>query len=394
MTSKNTFPSPKAPRPHLVSRRPLLAAGLLAPLLSACGASSSDKKDAAPNAGTSAGAGPRGRATSVQVQPAAAQTITPVVKTDARAQGISSPLVAAEVAGVVRRVAVRPGQSVRKGELLLELDATDAQLQAQEAQALQRQAQAQLREREKEKDRAQSLFDQEFISRAQWDAALLSYDMAKEQARAAQSRAELAGRGLSKARVLAPADGVVTELEKVAGDFVRVGDPLLRVNNTTDAVLIMRVDQVYLDQMRVGLPVWVRWQGQELQTVLASMSPAIEANSRSFLAYAKAPQDLLKAPGAFVDARIELPERKALLLPSTAVQRNAAGQAHVFVFKDGKAVKQEVQPGELYPQGVEILYGLQEGEGVIVQGAAFLNDGQAVTKAEPSATTPAAEVSR
>lgn len=321
------------------------------------------------------------RSAVVAAEPAQRVAVQRELRLDARVASLSSPAVAATVSATVKSVHVSPGERVRKGQLLVVLDATDANLVAQEAQANLSQARALARERSSERVRAEQLFANEFISRSARDAAVLNDTVAQEQLTLAQARQQQAANGVSKAQVLAPMDGVVVDVTVQPGGYARAGDALLNLWNPSEATLTMQVDQTHLGQVKPGQSVQLDWRGQRLTTEVLRVSPVLDAASRSFAVHARVPEELAQAVGAFVGASLSLGQSQQLLVPVTAVQRDARANAFVFRVTDGKAERVAVRTGEQHARGVEILEGLANADVVVTQGAAFLSPGQSVTVA-------------
>ena len=224
--------------------------------------------------------------------------------------------VAPRVGGPVVDLPVRDNQWVKQGDLLIQIDPTDYQVQLEEAQgqlavadaqidqtaAASEQAQAQVeasdqraRQTEAQALRAQRDFDRAFTlmntaqkaiskqdldaARAASDAAKANFDAARADARAARAallqananhEAALAQRRraaagvrnaelqLSYTRVLAPVDGWVTNLNLPPGNYLTAGQsPLAMVADRTWRVLAF-YKETYTEQMRPGQRVRVR----------------------------------------------------------------------------------------------------------------------------------------
>ncbi len=151
-----------------------------------------------------------------------AETVTLEISEDAvgTVEGLIDPTVAAEVAARVLNVAVHAGQAVKKGELLVQLDATDFGLQRSEAQAEVARVQALLANQGRLVERNQTLVQKNFISKNALDDATTQQAALKEQLAAARSRLDSVSHTGSKSRVVAPVAGVVEKQIVSPGDFV------------------------------------------------------------------------------------------------------------------------------------------------------------------------------
>lgn len=352
--------------------------------LSACGAA----KDSAPPADKSSAAAaaskaPTGSGTNapkplpVTVATAQVKATVSQLPVDAELTSLSSPDISAEVAGVVAQVLVKPGEQVRQGQVLAVLDGADLALSAAEARAQVAQVQAQVAERARAATRASELYSKEYVSRASKDAALSELDAARAQLAAVQARARLTERSLHKTKVVAPFDGTVVDIKSAQGAYVRAGDALMHLWSAHNSVLKLKVPLDYLGEVKAGQPVTLRWAGSTLASKVLRVNPVVDLNSRSFDAHADIPAQLASFGGLRMRADIEVQGKPQLLVPAQAPQLDGV-QAFVVTRQGGKAHKVPVTLGEQAHGMVAVRSGLKEGDEVVVEGAAFANEGQAV----------------
>ena len=119
---------------------------------------------------------------------------------------------ATPVPGVVEQVAVKPGQRVKRGAVLLKLEPTRLQAAFDEADALAARAELDLADAAKDLARAEDLYARTVSSTTELDAAKLRRDRAAADARAAGARRTLARKNLDDAVLRAPFDGVVKKI--------------------------------------------------------------------------------------------------------------------------------------------------------------------------------------
>lgn len=138
-----------------------------------------------------------------------------------------SPLVFAEtvelttrVSGVVEDVQVKPGQSVKKGTVLLRLDPLIHQARVEEAGGELARAQADEADARREFERAQELFNRTVSSTTELDAATLRHARAQAALTVARAREVIAQRNLVDAELKAPFDGVVEGVPGAPGTVV------------------------------------------------------------------------------------------------------------------------------------------------------------------------------
>lgn len=360
------------------TRRTLLAGALLSTgaLLGACGDSGAATRPAPAKV----------QAPAVQVMSIEQRMLSNLLHLDGEVVSLSAPQLSAEVAGQLREVLVKPGDSVRAGQLLARIDNHDQTLALQEARARSTEAQATHELRTSELNRARSLFEKEYISRAERDSAVHAAALAEQGLASARAQLARQSQSLGRTEVRAPAAGVITHTLADAGAYVRAGDPLFSFWRPGDASVVLKVDQSNLGQVLPGQHTLLTWQGRQATSEVLRVSPVVDPASRSFDVHVRVPEELSGSSGSAVRAELNLGSKSALLAPTLAVQRDARAQAYVFVVKDDMAKRVAIEAGALRAEGVEVLQGLSAGDVVVSQGAAFLNDGQAVRVSATDAT--------
>jgi len=148
---------------------------------------------------------------------------------DGVVQAVNQSTVAAQAAGRITRFAVKAGDRVRAGQVLVSIDDREAQVGMQHAQAQVNQAEAELRNAQAQVERTRNLQTQGFVSRAALDTADTQYQSAKAQREQAAAAARQSGLTQGYARVTSPLDGWVLQTFAQAGDLAVPGTPLLVV---------------------------------------------------------------------------------------------------------------------------------------------------------------------
>ncbi len=237
----------------------------------------------------------------------------------------------------VRRVLVRPGQRVRRGQALLEVDNTAAG-HAAYAQALEA-----LRFARAELGRLLSLQGRQLATRSQVDAA---------RKRLADARATLAAQraqGLDQARqmVRAPFDGLVQSLQATPGMQLSAGAVALSLAPRAGLQAVVGVDPRQAAELAPGTVARLSSvfdPARSVQATVLDVAGRVDPASGRVelrLALGATPRWLL--PGLAVQATLALHAWKGWLVPRQAVLRNAEGQAYVFQDDHGHARLVRVQ---------------------------------------------------
>lgn len=290
------------------------------------------------------------------------------------------------VAGKLLTRPVEQGQSVRKGQLLAQLDATDYQLSTAAAQAQLNAATTERDLQQADLKRFEELRAQNFISAAELDRRTASLKAA--QSRVAQAQAELKAQSnqAQYTQLLADHDAVVIATLAEPGQVVAAGTPVLRLAADGARDVSFAVPEQRLAQVQVGQQVTVRAWGDN-QTPRAARVREIAASADPATRTYAVKVEILDEPqpplGATitVDWPIASNAPEGIRLPGTAIWRNTADQNAVWVFDSQNSTVQE-RPIELErADGNDwvVKSGLQAGDKVVTAGVHVLQAGDKVT---------------
>lgn len=272
-----------------------------------------------------------------------------------------------ETSGRIAAIHFKDGQVVRRGALLLSLDAGIQEAELQQARANLALAQA-------NQQRNEDLFQKMFISQQ-------SLDNTKAALKVQEASVALAEARLAKTRIRAPFDGVVGIRNVSVGDYVKEGEELVNVEDIATLKVDFRLPEAYLGRLERGQTLEVSSDalpGVPFQATLEAVDPLVDVNGRSISCRALLPnREGRLRPGMFVRSRLVFGERKdALMLPEQAVVTGA--RPRVFRVEEGKARAVTVQLGVRRDGRVEILEGLALGDTVITAGQMKVRDGMPV----------------
>ena len=301
-------------------------------------------------------------------------------------EGIMDPTVAAEVPARVLRILARPGQVVKKGEVIALLDPQDYALQQREAESEVARLEALLLNQQRNVERNQKLVEKNFISQNALDDLETQKIALKRQLEGARSRLATIAHNGSKTRLLSPIDGKVEKQIVSPGDYVKVGDPILQIISNQKLRAHLPFPESLGARLKPGLKVRLKTptSDEEAEGVLREFKPVIGSTNRAIDVLV----DIVDQPGwqsgASVTGDIILGEYPAaLVVPEQSIVLRPAGQV-VYVIKDDIAQQRIVKTG-IYQDGrIQIMEGLQAGETIAVDGAAFLTD-QTRVQVQPSA---------
>ena len=366
----------------------IVAAGVALSLAAGCG------KSGAPTGSANTGSVPKRPATQITVVQAKSGAIEETETTLGVLETQDDPKLAAEVAGRVASVSVTSGQAVRRGQVLAELDAADAQLQNDADAADVARLRSLLAQQERLVARQADLVAKNFVSRNALDDATAQRDALKSQLAAAESRAGLSRRGVGKTRITAPHEATVEEVMVARGDYVKLGDPMFRLVAAGNLRASLPFSEAVAPRLKRGQPVRLTMPlvpGASFEARIDELRPQVSDGGRSVIALARLKPDPRLKAGATVNASV-LIDRKpgAVLVPEQSVVLRPAGKV-VYAVVDGKAQQRVVDTGAQEGGLVEITRGLKTGETVALDGAGFLSQGAEVAIKVPMAGKPSPE---
>lgn len=352
---------------------------LCAAFLLACGACS---KKPAENSAEKSSNSSAVQAVNVNVTQATSSTVDIVENTVGSIEGLVDPTVVAEISGKVLAMNVKPGQRVKKGEVIARIDNTDYALQRNEAAAEVGRVKALIANQQKNVQRNQTLVQKNFISKAALDDSTSQLKALQQQLAGANARVATISHSAGKANVLATQDGIIEKQIVSAGDFVAAGSPVAQIVGERKLRAHLPFPEQTASQIRPGQSVALTTpaSSETITAVVNELKPMVDTKSRAIDVMVDFTGQPGWQPGASVNASVTLGQRAgAVMVPEQSVVLRPAG-AVVYSVQDNNTVKQTVVKTGLHKEGkVEILEGLANGARIVVDGAGFLTDGAKVS---------------
>jgi len=291
---------------------------------------------------------------------------------------------ASQLMGNIVEVRVHEGDRVQRGQVLAVIDDSQPRAAVDRATAAvvatQQQivaADSDLALAESTLKRNQYLYEQKIVSQQEFDevkarqqASLAHRDMAQAGQAQAQAAFEQATTSLNYTRIRAPFDGVVTEKKADSGTLASPGMPIFTVEDVGHYRLEVAVNENDLQYVRTGgqVPVAIdAFDKVELEGKVVQIVPAADPASRAFLVKIELPTDTRLRSGLFGRANFSRGDRKALLIPRSAVVERGQLQG-VFVLDQNKVANlRYVTLGKASGSEIEVLTGLQGGEWLVAK---------------------------
>ena len=323
-------------------------------------------------------------------------------------------------AGIVERLVVEEGTTVRKGDVLVELSNTSLTLEILNSEAELAEKQNILRNTlismEQEKldlrlDRAQldldverkrrtwqqneELYRSSLIAREEWLQSKEDYELAvrkrdlnaerqvqdslyrtvqieqmEENLANMKRNMQLIRERIENLRVKSPIDGEVGLLDVVLGQSVSSGQKIGQVNDLSDYKVEAQIDESYIDRVRAGLDATFERQDTAFTMRLRKVYPEVRNGQfRADFTFAGAhPRNIRSGQTYYLHLELGQPTDAVIIPRGSFYQSTGGAWIYVLAPEGDRAYKRQIRIGRQNPQYYEVLEGLEPGERVIVSG--------------------------
>ncbi|MFA0962958.1 efflux RND transporter periplasmic adaptor subunit [Roseivirga sp. BDSF3-8] len=289
-------------------------------------------------------------------------------------------MLSAETSGRIQDINVQEGARVKKGQVLVELDASVIRNNIGEVKTNMELAETVYK-------RQKNLWDQKIGTEIQ-------YLEAKNRFESLKSRLNTLYSQLDMANVKAPFNGRIDEVPARLGEMVAPGMPLVRIISPGDMYIQADVSERYIGRFDEGDTVIVRFPAlnKEITTTISSVSGVINRANRTFSVEVKLPKvDFTVKPNQVAVLNItDYTADDVLTIPTKLIQRDSEG---VYVYRlnnkegDKVAEKVHIETGTSYDGMTEVVSGLNSGDSIIDKGAREVTDGIQVKLVQSAGVT-------
>ena len=331
-------------------------------------------------------------------------------------------------AGIVEKIVIEEGTSVKQGDVIVELSNNNLSLQILDAEAQLAEKQNFLRntvismEQEKlslKQERLQlnidvarkerlyrqneALYNKKLLSKEEWLQAKEDYELARDKrdliierqkqdsiyrtVQIEQLDNDLANmrRNMSLIRervanlkIKSPITGELGQLDIVLGQSLTMGEKIGQINDLQDYKIEAQIDEHYIDRVKSGLDSTFERQGVSYNTMVRKVYPEVRNGQfkADFVFSGNRPDNIRTGQTYYLNLQLGQPVQ-AIIVPRGAFYQSTGGN-WIYVVKEGenKAVKRNVKIGRQNPQYYEVLEGLEPGEKVIISSYDTFGDNE------------------
>ena len=284
-----------------------------------------------------------------------------------------------EVGGKLRALHVEPGQRVKKGEALCEIDDTDLMNQRRAAVTEMDGSKLDVEKNRKNFERSKSLFASKLVSSEVFDNLSSDYELSKNRLSKAQRQVETIDDNLRKTKIVAPMDGTVLNVNVIEGQVVvaaasvNSGTSLMTIADLSKLLVDTNVNQIDVARLKANQKVKLTSESLKdtnMEAIVNFIAPiaTVKNGIKGFQVQALIEHpDLRLRPGMTVSMSIPVASaQEAVSVPISAVFKDENNAKIVYVKHGDSTEKREVKVGVTNLDFAEIKSGIQPGEEILL----------------------------
>ena len=275
--------------------------------------------------------------------------------------------------GVLEELEPAEGDAISAGGTLARLDMAEQRAELNRARAVEQEAELNYR-------RVQALYEQDNISTAEYQQARASFQVA-------QSETELWQARVGFGRIRSPIEGVITERPVEPGEHVEAQDQLFTIADMGTLQVRFSVSELDMAHLSQGDTLKLEVDalpGESIEGQIKRIFPSADPESRRVPIEVALPEDSFERglrPGFLVRLETEIDRQEDILsVPTLAVGEEGTDDTppFVFVIRDDRLERREVEPGLVRGQWTQIRSGLEQGETILATNPRDRREDEAV----------------
>lgn len=297
-------------------------------------------------------------------------------------EAVRTAVVKAKVAGELRSLDVREGDTVQAGQLIGQLDTSEYDMRLKQAREQAASAEAQLDIAERTLQNNRALVDQGFISRNALDTSVSNAAAARATLLAAQASADLARKSLDDTALRSPIPGQVSQRFAQAGERVGVDARVVEIVDLSRIEMKAALPPEDVAQLHIGSVASLQVEGlaQAVPARVVRINPGTAAGTRAVTVYLSVQPHPALRHGLFASGWVALGEHTAVAVPEASVRLDRPSP-YVLVLQGGRVVQRPVVLGERGRGAdgtdgwVAVTGGLAEGDAVLHASLGAVREG-------------------
>lgn len=324
-------------------------------------------------------------AVSVQTATVGSEQNAAVVSVSGKIEAANSANISTRMMGYVTQLAVKMGQKVQQGQLLVSINNTDIQAKKAQTDAGILQAKAAYNNAKKDYDRFKNLFEQQSATQKELDDMTARLSMAQATLEGAQQMRNEVIAQLAYANVRAPFSGVITGTFVKEGDMANPGMPLVSMEGGAQWQAVAMVPESQISGIKSGMKasILVKSIGKTLAGTVTEVSASAQNTGGQYLVKVSLEHpDPKVLSGMFV--RVDLAtgtqtptqnNTNGISVLSQALVHSGQLSGVYVVSPEHKALLRWLRLGKTTGNQTEVLSGLASGETYVVSASEKLYNG-------------------
>lgn len=286
------------------------------------------------------------------------------------------------IMGQVEKIDVKLGETVRRGQLLLQISNKDILAKKKQAEANVLVSETLFTDAEKNLERYQALFDKKSASKKELEGMEIQKNVAESKLAAAKGMLIEVEETLKYANIRAPYSGRVTKHFVKVGDLASPGMPLISIEKKGNYQVVARVPESEISQIKLNDYVEVELtalNNRRFKARVSEINPSALDSGNQF--EIKLQLDAIKDSsiklytGMFAKVYIQMGETKRIVIPKSVLVEKGQLIGVYTLSQSNTALLRWIRVGKSYGNSIEVLSGLSSGEKYIVSYKGKIWDG-------------------
>lgn len=309
------------------------------------------------------------KATLITTIPVENQHFESYIEVSGSVESRKNVLISAETPGLIEKIYISEGQSVKAGQTLIKLD-NEILMRSYE-------------ELKTNYDLAKTMYERQSNLWEQKIGTEVQYLEARNRKEALENQIKTLESQIEKTYIKAPFSGTIDELDAKLGQYAQPTMPLIRLVSLENMYIKADVSEAYISAIREGGAGTVTFPslGEEFHSKISSVGQVINPDNRTFTVEVKVPENLAYPIKPNLVAVVKIKDFEAdnaVVIPNNLIQRDSKGDYVYIATKNSEnlvARKVPIERGKTYRNQTMILEGLSGGEELINEGFRDVNDG-------------------
>lgn len=301
-------------------------------------------------------------------------------------EAVQNADISTRMMGYVRRLHVQPGDKVRRGALLIEINNADLAAKKAQVKANIISAEAAFANAEKDYERYKVLYQEQSASQKEMDDIDARYRMTKANLEAARQMEQEVLAQMAYVQIKAPFDAVVTNTFIKEGDMANPGMPLLGLESPEQFQVVAMVPESDIDKVKRDTEAQVHLKSLDkwISGHVSEVSSSSRNTGGQYLVKVKLkPSEADMKTGMYASVKFPLAEAEPseqLVIPSEILVHKGQLAGVYTITEDNTALLRWLRLGRTVGEGVTVLSGLKPGETIIVAAEGKLYNGAKVSR--------------